>query len=140
VTAPASPWQNAYAERLIGTIRRELRDHVIVLNERHLRRLLKTYVAYYNRWRTHRSLEGDAPDTRPVRPASPHELQKFRLSKGFITTTCPRLHEFSGPTGQFLAGCIMNMPCGRRREIFSRSTRAKSCTIPRAYSAFYVMN
>jgi transposase InsO family protein len=74
VTAPASPWQNAHAERLIGTIRRELLDHVVVLNERHLMRLLKTYSAYYNRWRTHRSLEGDAPDTRPVRPAVPARI------------------------------------------------------------------
>ena len=49
VTAPASPWQNAYAERLIGSIRRELLDHMIVLNDRHLRRLLKTYFAYYKR-------------------------------------------------------------------------------------------
>ena len=46
VTAPASPWQNAYVERLIGSIRRELLDHVVVLDERHLRRLLKTYFAY----------------------------------------------------------------------------------------------
>ena len=71
VTAPASPWQNACAERLIGSIRREMLDHVIVLDERHVTRLLKTYVAYYNRWRTHRSPEGDAPDTRPVLPATP---------------------------------------------------------------------
>lgn len=70
VTAPASPWQKAYAERLIGSIRREILDHVIVLDERHLTRLLKTYVAYYNRWRTHRSLEGDAPYTRPVLSAT----------------------------------------------------------------------
>ena len=71
VTAPASPWQNAYVERLIGSIRRELLDHVVVLDERHLRRLLKTYFAYYNRWRTHRSLDGDAPDSRPVLRAQP---------------------------------------------------------------------
>jgi transposase InsO family protein len=82
VTAPASPWQNAYAERLIGTIRRELLDHVVVLNERHLRRLLKTYVAYYNQWRTHRSLEGDAPDTRPVRPASPARITEIQAVQG----------------------------------------------------------
>jgi len=82
VTAPASPWQNAYAERLIGSIRRELLDHVVVLNERHLRRLLETYVAYYNRWRTHRSLEGDAPDTRPVRPASPARITEIPAVKG----------------------------------------------------------
>ena len=82
VTAPASPWQNAYAERLIGTIRRELLDHVVVLNERYLRRLLKTYLAYYNRWRTHRSLRGDAPDTRPVRPASPARITEIPAVRG----------------------------------------------------------
>jgi transposase InsO family protein len=82
VTAPASPWQNAYAERLIGTIRRELLDHVVVLNEQHLRRLLKTYVDYYNQWRTHRSLDGDAPDTRPVRPASPARIAEFPAVHG----------------------------------------------------------
>jgi putative transposase len=77
VTAPASPWQNAYVERLIGTIRRELLDNVVVLNERHLRRLLKTYLTYYNEWRTHRSLDGDAPNTRPVRLAERARVVEF---------------------------------------------------------------
>jgi transposase InsO family protein len=54
--APASPWQNGFAERLIGSIRRECLDHVIVLGEAHLRRVLKSYADYYNRFRTHRSL------------------------------------------------------------------------------------
>ena len=65
-TAPASPWQNGYAERLIGSIRRECVDHVIVLGEAHLRRILKSYAEYYNRVRTHRSLDKDAPVSRPV--------------------------------------------------------------------------
>ena len=82
VTAPASPWQNAYVERLIGSIRRELLDHVVVLNERHLRRLLKTYGDYYHQWRTHWSLEGDAPDTRPVRPASPARIAEIPAVRG----------------------------------------------------------
>jgi transposase InsO family protein len=69
--APASPRQNAYAERLIGSIRRELLDHVVVLDDRHLRRLLKTYLAYYNQWCTHRSLDGDAPESRSVHQAQP---------------------------------------------------------------------
>ena len=64
--APASPWQNGFAERLIGSIRRECLDHVIVLGEAHLRRILKNYVAYYNGVRTHRSLQKDAPVSRPV--------------------------------------------------------------------------
>jgi transposase InsO family protein len=65
-TAPASPWQNGVAERLIGSIRRECVDHIIVLNETHLRRVLKSYTDYYNSVRTHRSLNKDAPVSRPV--------------------------------------------------------------------------
>jgi transposase InsO family protein len=60
-TAPRSPWQNAYAERLIGSIRREVLDHVVVLGERHLRHLLRSYMTYYNEARTHLSLDKDAP-------------------------------------------------------------------------------
>src|SRR6202008_3529615 len=66
---PASPWQNAFAERLIGSIRRECVDHIIVLGETHLRRILKSYSAYYNSVRTHRSLDKDEPVGRPVQPA-----------------------------------------------------------------------
>jgi transposase InsO family protein len=65
-TAPASPWQNGFAERLIGSIRRECLDHVIVLGEAHLHRILKSYARYYNGVRTHRSLNKDAPASRPV--------------------------------------------------------------------------
>ena len=68
VTAPRSPWQNPFAERVIGSIRRECLDHVVVLNERHLRRILASYLAYYHRSRTHLSLGKDAPDGRPVQP------------------------------------------------------------------------
>ena len=65
-TAPASPWQNAFAERLIGSIRRECLDHILVLNEAHLRRILQTYARYYNDIRTHWSLNKDAPVSRLV--------------------------------------------------------------------------
>jgi len=65
-TAPASPWQNGFAERLIGSIRRECVDHMIVLGEAHLRRILRSYARYYNDIRTHRSLDKDAPVSRPV--------------------------------------------------------------------------
>ncbi|MGB0323759.1 MAG: integrase core domain-containing protein [Luminiphilus sp.] len=64
VSAPRSPWQNAYVERVIGSIRRECLDHVIVLNERHLRRILRDYVDYYHSCRTHLSLCKDPPDSR----------------------------------------------------------------------------
>src|SRR6202035_3412246 len=63
---PASPWQNGFAERLIGSIRRECLDHVIVLGELHLRRILKSYADYYNCDRTRRSLNKDAPVSRPI--------------------------------------------------------------------------
>ena len=63
ISSPLNPWQNPYAERLIGSIRRECLDHVIVLGERHLRRILTAYISYYHGSRTHLSLAKDAPDT-----------------------------------------------------------------------------
>ena len=65
-TTPRSPWQNGYAERLIGSIRRDCLDHVVVFGERHLRHLLRSYQAYYNVTRTHLSLDKDAPVSRTV--------------------------------------------------------------------------
>jgi len=64
--APRSPWQNGYAERLIGSIRRECLDHIIVFGEAHLRRVLRGFASYYNGARTHRSLHKDAPVHRPI--------------------------------------------------------------------------
>jgi len=66
ISAPRSPWQNPYVERLIGSIRRECLDHIIVWNERSLRRTLKDYFAYYQRSRTHLALAKDAPESRVV--------------------------------------------------------------------------
>jgi putative transposase len=66
VIAPRSPWQNPYVERLIGSIRRECLDHVMVLHEQHLRGILTSYFQYYHRLRTHLSLAMDCPDPRPV--------------------------------------------------------------------------
>ena len=66
VTAPRSPWQNGFVERVIGSIRRDCLDHVVVLNDRHLRRILTNYFDYYHRWRTHLSLAMDSPESRPV--------------------------------------------------------------------------
>ena len=67
-TAPRSPWQNGYAERFVGTLRRELLDHLIVLGQRHLLRAVREYVAYYNGDWPHMALRGDAPVARPVEP------------------------------------------------------------------------
>jgi transposase InsO family protein len=66
LTAPRCPWQSPFAERVIGSIRRECLDNVIVLDERHLRRLLGDYFAHYHRWRCHRSLAMDCPAPRSV--------------------------------------------------------------------------
>jgi transposase InsO family protein len=66
LTAPHSPCQNPFAERLIGSIRRECLNHVLVLHERHLRRILTRYFAYYHQARTHLALDKDAPDLRPI--------------------------------------------------------------------------
>jgi transposase InsO family protein len=68
-TSPRSPWQNGYAERLIGSIRRECLDYVVVFGERHLRHVLKSYMNYYNETRTHLSLDKDAPLSRTVERA-----------------------------------------------------------------------
>jgi transposase InsO family protein len=68
-TSPRSPWQNGYAERLIGSIRRECVDHIMVLGERHLRHILLSYMKYYNEVHTHLSLNKDAPAPRPIQSA-----------------------------------------------------------------------
>ena len=68
ITAPRSPWQNPFAERMIGSIRRDCLDHVIVFNETHLRRILKGYFAYYHESRTHLSLDRNAPVPRNIEP------------------------------------------------------------------------
>ncbi len=77
LTAPRSPWQNAYVERVIGSVRRECLDHVIVLNARHLRRILSSYFDYYHRSRTHLSLAKDCPESRPVCPPGAGKVIAF---------------------------------------------------------------
>ena len=71
-TSVRAPWQNGIAERFVGSCRREILDHVIALNEQHLRRLIRDYVSYYHQDRIHDSLEKDTPNRRPVeqRPAA----------------------------------------------------------------------
>ena len=81
--APGSPWQNGFAERLIGSIRRECVDHVIVFGEAHLRQILMKYAAYYNELRTHRSLDKDAPIHRAIQHAAASCLRPS--SAAFIT-------------------------------------------------------
>jgi transposase InsO family protein len=77
VTAARSPWQNPYAERLIGSIRRDCLDHIIVLDEVHLRRILAKYFEYYNETRCHLSLRGDAPGRRAVQGPERGKVVEF---------------------------------------------------------------
>jgi transposase len=77
ISAPSSPWQNPYVERVIGSIRRECLNHVIVLNESHLRRTLAGYLTYYHHARTHLSLGKDAPTPRPGQAASDGDVMAF---------------------------------------------------------------
>jgi transposase InsO family protein len=80
--APRSPWQNPMVERMIGSIRRECLDHVIVLNGQHLRQILSDYLAYYHQDRTHRSLEQDCPLSRPVEPPNQGNIIALPLLGG----------------------------------------------------------
>jgi len=77
LTAPRSPWQNPFVERLIGGIRRDCLGHVIVLNERHLKRILTRHFDYYHHWRTHLSLEMDSPESRSVQPPDLGKVLQF---------------------------------------------------------------
>jgi putative transposase len=77
LSAPARPWQRAYVERLIGSIRRDCLDHVIVFGEGHLRRILKSYLAYYQRSRTHLGPAKDTPEPRAVQPPELGDILKL---------------------------------------------------------------
>ncbi len=77
LSAPRSPWQNAFVERVIGSIRRDCLDHVVVLNDRHLKRILTSYFNYYHCWRTHLSLGMDSPESRSVQSPEPGKVVQF---------------------------------------------------------------
>jgi len=80
--APASPWQNPYVGGVIGSLRRELLDHVIILDQRHLKRLLSSYLDYYNPCRTHRPLDQDAPNGRPTLSTDSGKVIEFPVVHG----------------------------------------------------------
>ena len=81
-TAPRSPWQNPYVERLIGSVRRECIDHLIVWDESHLYRILQTYLTYYHGCRTHLSLKKDAPAGRVKEPSEMGKIKALSLVGG----------------------------------------------------------
>jgi putative transposase len=133
ISAQASPWQNPYAERVIGSIRRECLDYVIVLNRTHLRRVLTTYSRYYHPSRTHLGLEKDAPDPRLISATSAGSIIAIRKSEAFITATngrprkqrtCRRTHaghqcrQHASHTARFAEST------GRSAELTSHSTRS----------------
>ena len=80
VTSYRSPWQNGYVERLIGSIRRECLDHLIIINETHLREILHDYIRYYNAQRTHLGINKDSPETREVQADG--EIDKMAVANG----------------------------------------------------------
>jgi Integrase core domain len=82
-----APWQNPFVERVIGSIRRECLDHFLILNETHLYRLLRAYVAYYNTTRPHQSLDNNSPLPRVIDPCQMAGSSPFLRSAGFITVT-----------------------------------------------------
>jgi Integrase core domain len=86
-TAPRSPWQNPFVERVIGSIRRECLDHFLILNETHLYRLLRAYVAYYNGVRPHQALDNNSPQPRDIDPPPGGRIIAFPQVGGLITVT-----------------------------------------------------
>ncbi len=82
VIAARSPWQSPYVERMIGSIRRECLENVVVLSERHLRRILNDYFSHYHRWRCHQSLAMDCPEPRAVQPPEVGEVVEVREAGG----------------------------------------------------------
>ena len=81
-TAPRSPWQNPFVERMIGTLRRDCLSHMVVLDENHLRQLVRRYLSYYHGFRTHLSLEKDTPDMRPVEPPNQGNIVEIPMVGG----------------------------------------------------------
>ena len=81
-TAPRSPWQNPFVERLIGTLRRDCLDYVVVLNENHSRRLVRRYLVYYHGFRTHLSLGKDTPEPRPIEPPEQGNIVEYPMVGG----------------------------------------------------------
>ena len=97
LSAPRSPWQRAYVERVIGTIRRECLDHMIVLNEASLYRHVKAYLSYYHESRTHLSLAKDTPEPRPCTRRHSEPWLPYRKLADFTTATSDAQPERSNP-------------------------------------------
>jgi len=122
VSAPRSPWQNPFVERLIGTIRRECLDHVIVWNERSLRRTLRVYLDLYHRWRTHLALDKDAPEPRITQSPKHGGASSAHTSTGSTTmTNAAPLDRRVGPACGHQSGCL------RRRDVLVYRNGVGTC-------------
>ncbi len=119
--APHAPWQSPYVERLIGSVRHDCLDHVIVLNQAHLRRLLKAYIAYYHRTRTHLSLDKDAPSLDQCR-----RRRKEGSSRSHRSAACTIATNAWRPEVATLRSGASSVPLGRRRE----RRRPRVCSRP----------
>ena len=111
--SPRSPWQNGYAERLIGSIRRECLDHVVVFGERRLRHVLSCYIDYYNAARTHLSLEKDTPVARAVQSIGPIQA---RPVLGGLHHQYARIDLRQGQGSDLGAGQIAQEAAGHTRD------------------------
>ena len=131
ITAPRSPWQNPYAERLIGSIRRECLDHVIILNERHLRRVLSSYFQYHHGTRTHLSLGKDCPRPRPIQPPLAGNIIAFPEVGG--------LHHRYERRARLRGACMLVLaprPTAITLVLSKDSAQRLSAASPRRYAGF----
>jgi putative transposase len=128
LTAPRSPWQNPFVERLVGSIRRECLDHVIVWNEKSLRRTLHNYFAYYQRSRTHLALGKDAPEPRAVEPPEQGRVVAIPQVGGLGRTADLGVHArgFCGTCQEMeKVGCLA--PSHRISNCFQGSANVQIC-------------
>src|SRR5260370_31698147 len=128
LTAPQSPWQNAYVELFIGSIRRECLDHVMVFHEAGLRRILKGYFEYYERCRTHLSLEKDAPVSRPVEPPSLGHVIEIPKSVDCTTFTGAKL-----PDRKRLPSARLRIQSETRSRSSCEGSALQQQTLPRRH-------
>ncbi len=125
ITAPRSPWQNPYAERLVGSIRRECLDHVIIFSECHLRRVLSSYFQYHHEARTHLSLNKDCPWPRPVQlPSAGHNITAFPRSAACIIAMSVEPREM----GEAVPSCLSPTICPQ--FIFEPGQAVRRAEIP----------
>ena len=118
--SPRSPWQNPYVERLIGTLRRDCLDHVLIFSEGHLRRVLTSYSAYYNETRTHLGLSKDAPRGEPS--SGPGQLLPYQFSADYIIVT--RGYNFR-------EGQVLNMaPTDEKSEVVAPAEVPEDLPLP----------